>query len=132
MRKFVESNPVQYLIILLLVVDIALLATELTIEAALGHPTNPPEWLAILEEVIFGITLVILVTFEVELLILIFVYTWRFFCNCFYVSDFIVVTAAIVLEIVFKNELVQFLALLRLWRVLRIGESRCKNKVNNF
>jgi len=79
-------------------------------------------------DVLFWITIVILATFEVELLFLIYLLREKFFHHLIYIVDLIIVTSSLVLELVFRlhskgslEVIAGFLIMFRLWRFVRIG-----------
>ncbi|KAL3790601.1 hypothetical protein HJC23_008807 [Cyclotella cryptica] len=79
--------------------------------------------------VLFSLTMIILVTFEIELLIMIYLIgVKKFFSRVFYVVDLFIVTVSLVLEVVFRllhneiaSDLVGILIFFRVWRFVRIG-----------
>lgn len=83
----------------------------------------------IAHEVMFALTIIILVTFEIELLIMIYLIGPKKFCSRFlYVVDLVIVTFSLVLEIIFRvldnaiaQDLVGALIFFRVWRFVRIG-----------
>ena len=79
-------------------------------------------------DVLFWITIVILATFEIELLFLIYLLREKFFHHLIYIVDLIIVTSSLVLELVFRlhskgslHVIARFLIMFRLWRFVRIG-----------
>jgi hypothetical protein len=79
--------------------------------------------------VLFSFTLIILVLFEIELLMMVYLLGPRkYFSQVLYALDLFVVTVSLVLEITFRvvdedvlNDLVGILIIFRLWRFVRIG-----------
>lgn len=62
--------------------------------------------------------------FELELLLLFFAFTWKFFFHPMYVIDFVFVTGAIILEIIFRDTLMSVIpTFLRMWRIIRIAQT---------
>jgi len=83
-----------------------------------------PHEIEIIENVLKISTLIILVIFEIEMFSLMFAYTWRFFFHPFYVLDFIVVTAAIILEVALRSIVVALIpSVFRIWRFFRALEA---------
>jgi hypothetical protein len=84
--RILEDRFVQYILLFLLIVDIGLLFTDLSLEAFyqrknkknLTQQDKLPEWAHKAENVTHYATLVILCIFEVELLLLMFSYGFRF------------------------------------------------------
>mmetsp|Transcript_9414 Transcript_9414/g.16105 ORF Transcript_9414/g.16105 Transcript_9414/m.16105 type:complete len:308 (-) Transcript_9414:533-1456(-) len=80
-------------------------------------------------EVLFSFTLIILILFEIELLLMVYLLGPKaYFSRPLYVLDLFVVTVSLVLEVVFAvvhedilNDLVGILVLFRVWRFVRIG-----------
>lgn len=120
--KFIESTRVQYSLIALMIVDISLLMVDLVLEAIYGH--HPPPWLKVLENINYWSTLVVLIIFEFELFMLMVGYGWRFLFHPMYVIDWIFITAALILEIIFKDTLLVLIpSFLRIWRIIRIAQA---------
>ena len=79
--------------------------------------------------VLFSFTIIILVTFEVELLTMMYLIgVDKFFSRVLYVVDLLIVTISLVLEILFRtlhsqiaSDLVGVLIFFRVWRFVRIG-----------
>lgn len=80
--------------------------------------------------VLFSLTIVILATFEIELIVLLVTLgCYLFFTHFLYVLDLVVVTVSLVLELVFKfvvnndllADLTGILVFARVWRFVRIG-----------
>jgi hypothetical protein len=79
--------------------------------------------------VLFSLTLIILILFEIELLMMIYLLGPRkYFSRMLYALDLFVVTVSLVLEITFRvvdqdilHDLVGILIVFRLWRFVRIG-----------
>ena len=79
--------------------------------------------------VLFSFTIIILVTFELELLTMMYLIgPTKFFARVFYVVDLFIVTVSLVLEILFRSlhsliasELAGALIIFRVWRFVRIG-----------
>ena len=79
--------------------------------------------------VLFTFTIIILVTFELELLTMIYLIgPKRFFAKFFYVVDLFIVTISLVLEVLFRSlhsqiasDLAGALIFFRVWRFVRIG-----------
>eukprot|EP01080_Neovahlkampfia_damariscottae_P008701 gene8701-647_t len=116
-----EDKFIQYILLFLLFVDIALLFVDLSLEAFYHHKL--PEWAQKLEVVTHYATLVILCIFEIELLLLMFSYGLHFVFHPMYVIDWIVVTAAIFFEIIFKDSLIALIpSFLRMWRIIRVSQ----------
>ena len=80
-------------------------------------------------KVLFSLTMIILILFEIELLLKVYLLGFKtFFSHLFYALDLLIVTVSLILEIVFKavhedilNDIVGILILFRLWRFVRIG-----------
>lgn len=80
-------------------------------------------------EVLFSFTLIILILFEIELLLMMYLLgPKKYFSHLLYALDLFVVTVSLVLEIIFRvvhedilNDLVGILILFRVWRFVRIG-----------
>ena len=80
-------------------------------------------------EVLFSFTLIILILFEIELLLMMYLLGPNtYFSNMLYALDLFVVTVSLILEIIFRvvhedilNDLVGILILFRVWRFVRIG-----------
>ena len=80
-------------------------------------------------EVLFSFTVIILILFEIELLLMMYLLGPKtYLSRPLYVLDLFIVTVSLVLEIVFKavneeilNDLVGILILFRVWRFVRIG-----------
>jgi hypothetical protein len=80
-------------------------------------------------DVLFSLTMIILVTFEIELLTMVYLIgVKKFFSRVFYVIDLFIVTVSLALEIVFRllhneiaSDLVGILIFFRVWRFVRIG-----------
>lgn len=73
------------------------------------------------EKVLFALSVTILCIFALEILGLLFAFSWKFFKHPLYVSDLVIIVAALVLEIVLKEELSSLLVITRVWRLIRIG-----------
>ena len=79
--------------------------------------------------VLFSFTIIILLTFEVELLTMMYLIgPDKFFARVLYVVDLFIVTVSLVLEIVFRtlhnqiaSDLIGILIFFRVWRFVRIG-----------
>ena len=68
-------------------------------------------------------TLIILSIFEIELLLLMFSFGYKFLFHPMYVIDFIFVTGAIFFEVIYKDSLVALIpAFLRMWRIIRVSQ----------
>ena len=95
--------------------------------AACDEHKYPGEHIA--HEVLFSLTMIILITFEIELLLMVYLLGPKeFFSQVWYVLDLFIVTVSLVLELVFKfvrddiiQDLVGILVLFRVWRFVRIG-----------
>ena len=79
-------------------------------------------------EVLFWMTIVILITFEFELLLMLYLLGKKFWSSCFYVVDFFIVSISLILELLFHwanmyeyEVLPGVLIFFRLWRFVRIG-----------
>jgi hypothetical protein len=120
--RFIETPKVQYMLILLMIIDIGLLFLDLTFEAIFGH--HPPKWLIVFENINYYSTLTVLMIFEIELLLLFVGYGVKIFFHPMYVIDWIFVTFALVLEIIVKDALVVLIpSFLRMWRILRVAQT---------
>eukprot|EP00573_Skeletonema_grethae_P001969 CAMPEP_0201688496 /NCGR_PEP_ID=MMETSP0578-20130828/2244_1 /ASSEMBLY_ACC=CAM_ASM_000663 /TAXON_ID=267565 /ORGANISM="Skeletonema grethea, Strain CCMP 1804" /LENGTH=311 /DNA_ID=CAMNT_0048172833 /DNA_START=13 /DNA_END=948 /DNA_ORIENTATION=- len=83
----------------------------------------------IAHEVLFSFTLIILILFEIELLLMMYLLgPKKYFSRLLYALDLLVVTVSLILEIIFRvvhedilNDLVGILILFRVWRFVRIG-----------
>lgn len=79
--------------------------------------------------ILFSFTIIILLTFEVELLTMMYLIgPDKFFSRVLYVVDLFIVTVSLVLEIVFRtlhnqiaSDLIGILIFFRVWRFVRIG-----------
>lgn len=79
--------------------------------------------------VLFSFTILILVTFELELLMMMYLIgVDKFFARVLYVVDLLIVTVSLVLEILFRtlhnqiaSDLIGVLIFFRVWRFVRIG-----------
>eukprot|EP01080_Neovahlkampfia_damariscottae_P005566 gene5566-9384_t len=121
--KFIESKYVQFFLIFLLCLDVSFLMLEFIFDEAY-RGTVIPHSFEIIENVLKMSTLIILVIFEIEMFCLIFAYTWRFFFHPFYVLDLLVVTAAIILEVVLRSIVVALVpSVFRVWRFFRALEA---------
>ena len=95
--------------------------------AACDEHKYPGEHIA--HEVLFSLTMIILITFEIELLLMVYLLgPKKFFSQVWYVLDLFIVTISLVLELVFAfvhddiiQDLVGILVLFRVWRFVRIG-----------
>jgi hypothetical protein len=124
MGELVESKPVQYFIMILLILNITILAADVVVSVIAGSPK--PKWALLLHETFVYVILVILGVFILEIALLLLIFGWRFFLHAMYILDLVVVVSAFVLEIIFATLVPEFLSLLRIWRILRIGELECK------
>lgn len=83
------------------------------------------ETVHVLHEVLFYLSVVILVAFAMELLVLFIVFRLNFFRTPLYVLDFIVISTALALEISLKGttsaELAAAFVFVRAWRFVRVG-----------
>jgi len=97
--------------------------------AKAGCDEHQRAWLHTTHVILFYITIVILVTFFIEVMTMLLALGSKlFFSHPLYVLDLVVITLALVLELTFHNldqdDLGQLLGLLiigRLWRLVRIG-----------
>ena len=95
--------------------------------AACDEHKYPGEHIA--HDVLFSLTMIILITFEIELLLMVYLLgPKKFFSQVWYVLDLFIVTVSLVLELVFAfvhddiiQDLVGILVLFRVWRFVRIG-----------
>lgn len=71
---------------------------------------------------LFSISIVILGIFALEIVGLLFAFSWKFFKHPLYVSDLVIIVSALILEIVLKEELSSLLVITRVWRLIRIGK----------
>lgn len=120
--RWVESKPVQIMLLILLLLDVGILFAELIIE---GQCIEEDETLELVEEILFWISFSILVVFAIEIVLLLFAYLQKFFVHLFYVFDLIVISVSIAIELVFRNAeenaiAAELIILSRLWRLVRI------------
>mmetsp|Transcript_8983 Transcript_8983/g.33133 ORF Transcript_8983/g.33133 Transcript_8983/m.33133 type:complete len:428 (-) Transcript_8983:1213-2496(-) len=127
--EVIESAPVQSILLFLLLIDIILLMIEFTLEVFYPHTPghHPPNWVETVELVIYILTVLILCTFELELFFLIFSFGLMFFSNPLYVMDLLVITTALLIEVIFREYITtvlsSLLTLMRLWRIGRIVQA---------
>lgn len=87
------------------------------------HEYEHPESYHIAEETLFYLSLTILLFFAIETIALLFAFGLKFFKHPLYVSDLVIIVAALILEIVLKEELSSLLIITRIWRLIRIGKT---------
>ncbi|PRP88610.1 echinoderm microtubule-associated protein-like 6 [Planoprotostelium fungivorum] len=124
MGVFIESNRFQFFILALIVLDVLVLTVELTLERNESQNPNETEEehrrIEIVEEVLKYTSWSILFTFALEVCVQLFAFGWRFFTHPLYVFDLLIISAAIVVEVILHEEFSGYLILARLWRLLRI------------
>eukprot|EP01117_Protostelium_nocturnum_P002149 TRINITY_DN12792_c0_g1_i2.p1 TRINITY_DN12792_c0_g1~~TRINITY_DN12792_c0_g1_i2.p1 ORF type:complete len:271 (+),score=70.86 TRINITY_DN12792_c0_g1_i2:16-828(+) len=121
--RFIESRGVQWAILGLIIFDVLVLTTELLLERSeKGKDEDTAESHRIhkVEAVLKYTSWSILFVFAIEVFILLLAFGWRFFTHPLYVIDLLIVTAAIIVEVIFHEEFSGYLVILRLWRLLRI------------
>jgi hypothetical protein len=112
----IESRNIQIFLIFLIFLDIGALIAEIVVESHFQENQHIHD----IEEFLRWSSISILIIFAIEQILLIFSFDLDYFKHPMYIIDLIIVLASLILELIFKDYFVGFLALFRLWRVLRI------------
>jgi hypothetical protein len=105
----------------LLLLDVIVLIGDLLIES--HCELQPDHWLHHVATALYWTSIGILCIFLIELFLLIACLEYRFFTHFWYDVDLVVVLTALVMELLYKHTValyIEFIVILRLWRVLRI------------
>ena len=135
--EFVDSSKVQTILFALLLIDIVILMTEIVLDLFFPSSSESiPEAVHVIHLILYYSTIVILSIFELEHILLMISFGVLFFSHPLYVLDFLVITSALLIEVVFRNYftsvLSSFFALLRLWRIGRIAQAVFEAEKKNF
>jgi cell division protein FtsB len=123
--EVMESKGFQSTILALIVLDMALVITEIALDSTRycneeGHLEFPNEHYHEVVEVFHYTSLGIVSFFLLELLLLMFGLGAVFWRRIIYVVDFVIVLAAFIVEIFLEDIFATFIILFRLWRMVRV------------
>jgi hypothetical protein len=114
---FIESRPVERVMLSLLALDVFCVFIETLIDVEV----IPHSHAAVETEHVFHIaSLTILSLFLLEHLTLIFAFGRSYFTHVGYIVDLVVITASLALELLLTTDALGLIIIVRLWRVVRI------------
>jgi hypothetical protein len=126
LAKKLESRPVHILIVALVLLDLTLILTDLSMSSFYPNEEEAPEAVRSASNVFAWISVGILSVFTLEQLSKFVVFGPAYFFKFWHALDAFIIIASLVLEVVLRGaarEVTSLLVIFRLWRLVRIMHS---------
>ncbi|KAL4459107.1 hypothetical protein ABPG75_013972 [Micractinium tetrahymenae] len=124
MAEVLESREAHYLVIGLVLLDLAIVLTELVLSSFYPTPELAPHIVHVAEEALSYTSITILAVFNAELIAKLLVFGFKYFTHSsWHMFDAVVVVTSFTLELSLRGvaqEVASLLIFFRLWRIMRI------------